>query len=179
MSMITGVAVMILGFIAFSAIFTLFDIDFIDEDNWYAYWSAFSLVLFASIFFLVNLPDARTEESSKLQSIQSNKFYSFLINYVGLFAIFIYFLILYSYTIKVLINFSLWPQGEVAWLVILFSFFGYLIYFASFAFTNTFKPARLLRKFLPTAVILQTPMLFYAIGLRINQYDIIINHDSC
>jgi len=175
MSIIVGLATMLLGFIAFSAIFTLFDIESIREGNWYSYWMAFSLVLFAPIFFLVNLPSVKESELGKLSDIQANKFYSFLINYVGLPAIFIYLLILYSYTIKVLIHFSDWPHGEVAWMVILFSFFGYLIYFASFAFTCVFKPALILRKFLPIAVFLQTFMLFYAIGLRINQYDITIN----
>ncbi|MCD4705966.1 DUF4153 domain-containing protein, partial [bacterium] len=175
MSIIVGLATMFLGFIAFSAIFALFDIEFINEGHWYAYWAAFSLVLFAPIFFLANLPHIKENEFSKLSDIQNNKFYNFLINYVGLPAILIYFLILYSYTVKVLIHFSDWPQGKVTWLVIFFSFFGYLIYFATFAFTNTFKPALMLRKILPIAVFLQTFMLFYAIGLRINQYDITIN----
>ena len=175
MSIIVGVATMLLGFIAFSSIFTLFDINFIDEGNWFGYWATFSLVLFAPIFFLINLPGTNKENQESLENIRSNKFYSFLINYIGLPAIFIYFLILYAYTIKVLMNFSEWPQGEVAWMVILFSFFGYLVYFASYAFTNTFKPAEVLRKILPIAVFLQTFMLFYAIGLRINQYDLTIN----
>ena len=175
MSAIVGLAVMFLGFIAFSAIFTLFDIEFIDRGNWYSYWAAFSLVLFASVFFLVNLPFVKKEALEDLREIQANKFYSFLINYVGLPAIFIYFLILYVYTIKVLIHFSEWPQGEVAWLVILFSFFGYIVYFATYAFSGILKQAKVLRQFLPIAVFLQTFMLFYAIGLRINQYDFTIN----
>ncbi|MEA2088597.1 MAG: DUF4153 domain-containing protein [Patescibacteria group bacterium] len=175
MSIIVGLAVMILGFIAFQSIFTLFDIDNINEGNWFSYWATFSLILFASIFFLVNLPVVKKCGEKELSEIQTNKFYSFLINYVGTPAIFIYFLILYAYTLKVLINFSNWPQGEVTWLVILFSFFGYIVYFATYAFTNVFKSALILRKFLPLAIFLQTFMLFYAIGLRINQYDLTIN----
>jgi len=177
MSVIVGLAVMFLGFIAFVAIFTLFDFDpeLIDEGNWYAYWATFSLVLFASIFFLINLPFVKNNELGKISNIQANKFYSFLINYIGTPAIFIYFLILYAYTVKVLMHFSDWPQGEITWLVILFSFFGYLIYFATYAFDSTFKLAKILRKYLPVAVFLQTFILFYAIGLRINQYDITIN----
>jgi len=173
MSVIVGIVTMLLGFIALSATFALFELDFANQSNWFGYWAAFSLSLFAPIFFLVNLPFV--EEGGTLLKIQDNKFYSFLINYVGLPAIFIYLLILYSYTVKVLVNFSEWPQGEVAWLVILFSFFGYIIYFASFAFRENFKPASILRKYLPTAILLQTFMLFYAIGLRINQYDLTIN----
>lgn len=175
MSVIVGLVTMTLGFIALSATFVLFDITNIDEANWFGYWSAFSLSLFAPLFFLINLPSVQEGESRDLSDIRANKFYSFLINYVGIGAIAIYFLILYSYTIKVLMHFSEWPQGEVTWLVISFSFFGYLIYFASFAFASTFKPAQILRKILPTAIFLQTFMLFYAIGLRINQYDLTIN----
>ena len=173
MSIIVGLATMFLGFIAFSAIFALFDLDFAKEGNWFGYWASFSLALFTPTFFLANLPFVKEKEG--LSEIQSNKFYSFLINYVGLPAISIYFLILYSYTVKVLINFSEWPHGEVSWLVILFSFFGYLVYFATYAFVDKFRPAEILRKFLPMAVLLQTFMLFYAIGLRINQYDLTIN----
>jgi len=175
MSAIVGLVTMTLGFIALSATFALFDITNINEGKWFGYWSAFSLSLFAPLFFLINLPSAQEGESKDMSNIQANKFYSFLINYVGIGAIAIYFLILYAYTIKVLIHFSEWPQGEVTWLVISFSFFGYLIYFATFAFADTFKPAQVLRKILPTAIFLQTFMLFYAIGLRINQYDLTIN----
>ncbi|MEA3450049.1 MAG: DUF4153 domain-containing protein [Patescibacteria group bacterium] len=173
MAMIAGLATMILGFIALSSVFTLFDLNEIfDQGNMFARWTSFALALFAPIFFLINLPSI---EVNKEEKIQNNKFYSFLINYIGLPAITIYFLILYSYTIKVLINFSNWPQGEVAWMVILFSFFGYLVYFVSYIFTEKLKIAEIFRKIFPFAVLLQTFMLFYAIFLRINQYDLTIN----
>lgn len=175
MSAIVGVVTMLLGFIAITSVFTLFDIEFLEDDNWYGYWAVFSLVIFAPYFFLANVPRVELAEIGSIEEVSANKFYSFLINYVGLPAISIYFIILYAYTIKVLINFTEWPHGEVAWMVILFSFFGYLVYFASFAFRERFKTAKIFRKILPVAVLLQTPMLFYAIGLRINQYDITIN----
>jgi hypothetical protein len=47
-----------------------------------------------------------------------NKFFSFLVKYVAIPFIYIYFLILYAYTVKVLLNFQDWPKGEVSWLVI-------------------------------------------------------------
>ena len=175
MAGIVGIVSMLLGFIALSSIFTLFDIEFIEEENWYGYWSAFTLALFAPYFLLANLPKINEGEPRETVGIRENKFYSFLINFVGLPAIIIYFLILYAYIIKVLINFKDWPQGEVTWMVILFSFFGYLIYFASFIFASTFKIVHVFRKILPMAILLQTFMLFYAIWLRINQYDFTIN----
>jgi hypothetical protein len=173
MAIIAGLSTMFLGFIALSAVFALFDLnELIDKSNMFARWASFALALFAPIFFLVNLPTLKINHDEK---IQDNKFYSFLINYIGLPAIVIYFIILYSYTIKVLINFSDWPNGEVAWMVIGFSFFGYLIYFASYIFVEKFKIVQIFRKIFPSAVLVQTLMLFYAIFLRINQYDITIN----
>jgi hypothetical protein len=76
--------------------------------------------------------------------------------------IYIYFLILYAYTAKVLMNFSDWPKGIVSWMVIGFSAFGYLIYIFS-------------RRYFPLLVLPQVCMLFYAIYLRIAQYDITMN----
>lgn len=173
MSGIVGGASLLLGFIALTSVFTLFDPSFIEESHWYACWAGFNLVLFAPFYFLANLADKKNLKN--IEKISSNKLFSFLVNYVGVSAIFIYFLILYVYTIKVLINFSEWPQGEIAWMVVLFSFFGYAVYFASYAFCDTLKQTALFRKILPIAVAFQLPMLFYAIGLRINQYDLTIN----
>jgi hypothetical protein len=175
MSAIVGLASMLLGFLALTAVFTLFEVEFLKQGNWFGYWAGFSWVLFAPYFFLANLAVNEKDSSPEMDQFISNKFYSFLINFVALPAIYIYFVILYAYTIKVLLNFSDWPRGEVSWMVILFSFFGHLVYFASFAFVSRFKHAGLFRKILPTAVLLQTPMLFYSIGLRINQYDLTIN----
>ncbi len=175
MSLIVGVLTMILGFIALSALFSLFELDFLDKSNTFGYWADFSLVLLAPIFFLANLSFSKESTEESLLYIQANKFYAFLIKYIGLPAIGVYFLILYAYTIKVLMHFSDWPHGEVAWLVIIFSFLGYIVYLASYAFKDSFKPASFLRRILPIAIFLQTFMLFYAIGLRIQQYDITIN----
>lgn len=175
MSGIVGVSALILGMIALQSVFVLFEIEFIKEGNWYAYWTSFSLILFMPFFFLANLPTIKDDKNTHIDQISSNKFFSFLVNYIGLPAILIYFVILYTYTIKVLINFSEWPHGEVAWMVILFSFFGYIVYLASFAFQQTLKLIRIFRKTLPIVILLQIPMLFYAIGLRIYQYDFTIN----
>ncbi len=172
MSAIVGVSSMLLGFIGLWAIFELFNINFIDEGKVFGYWTTFTLSFFAPIFFLANLPNIEVNIEEK---IEDNKFYSFLIKYVGLPAITLYFVILYAYTIKVLINFSQWPQGKITWMVIGFSFFGYLIYFATYIFKKDFKPAEVFRKIFPTAVVPQVAMLFYAITLRINQYDFTIN----
>jgi len=173
MTVVSGLATMFLGFIALSAIFSLFNLkDVVDKGDLFAYWSSFSLALFAPIFFLSNLP---LFNAIKKDEAANNKFYLFLINYISLPAIAVYFLILYSYTFKVIINFSEWPHGGVTWMVIGFSFFGFLVYFASYIFRLKFPLVNFFRRVFPGLVLLQTLMLFYAIFLRINQYDITIN----
>ncbi|MFP4616889.1 MAG: DUF4153 domain-containing protein [Candidatus Paceibacterota bacterium] len=175
MTAVAAGSAMALGSIGLATLFTLFDITFLEEGHWFGYWAAFTGVLFAPFFFLANLPEEKEWFGIKSDMIAGNKFFAFLIKSIGVPAIFIYFIILYAYTGKVLINFSEWPQGEVSWMVILFSFFGFLIYFASYIYRDTSKLTGIFRKILPVAVLLQTPMLFYAIGLRIDQYDITIN----
>ena len=172
MAMVVGIVSMLLGFLAIWAIFELFDLKFLEEGNFFGYWASFTHSFFAPIFFLANIPLAKTDN---MKQIQGNKFYGFLIKYVGLPTIVIYFTILYAYTIKVLSNFSEWPQGKITWMVIGFSVFGYLIYFATYVFREKFPPARFFRKIFPIAVLPQLVMLFYAIFLRINQYDFTIN----
>ncbi|MGM0482570.1 MAG: hypothetical protein ACQEP6_01745 [Patescibacteria group bacterium] len=175
MSAITGLATMLLGFAALVAIFALFDLEGIDQSKFFGYWASFSLLLLMPTYFLAITPSMEKLNIGELDDITGNKFYSFLVNYAALPAIYVYFIILYTYTLKVLINFKDWPQGEVAWLVILFSFFGYIVYFASSAFEDKFKHAGIFRKIFPVSVLPQTLMLFYAIGLRIDQYDLTIN----
>lgn len=175
MSAIVWWALTLLGSIALSSIFALFDLSsYIDEGKYYWYWVSFSLSLFAPIYFLVIAPE-KEDNLNLLDKIKENKFYNFLSNYIALPFIIIYFFILYSYTIKVLLNFSDWPKWIISWMVIGFSLFWYLIYIFSYAFEIKSTFVRIFRKIFPFAVLFQTPMLFYAIYLRINQYDFTIN----
>jgi len=160
-----------LGAIGISAVFSLFDIGY-QYNEIYGDWAIFSLVVFTPIFALSNLP--QKNEYTKA-SFTENTFFSFLIKYIATPCICIYFLILYAYTIKVLLNFSDWPKGEVSWMVIGFSTFGYIVYMFSQAFESSFKLVEVFRKYFPYVVLPQIAMLFYAIGLRIWQYDITIN----
>ena len=95
--------------------------------------------------------------------------------YIGLPAIAIYFVILYLYTAKVLVNFSDWPRGEVSWMVIGFSTFGYLLYIFSHAIGEPDGLIQRVRRYFPFVVIPQIAMLAYAIYLRIAQYDLTMN----
>lgn len=63
----------------------------------------------------------------------------------------------------------------ISWLVIGFSSFGYLTYIFSKPYEELSAIISTFRKFFPYVVIPQLFMLFYAIGLRIGQYDVTMN----
>jgi hypothetical protein len=173
MSVIVGWAMMALWFIAIGSIFALFDIkSWIQEDNIYAYWAVISLAFSAPIYGLLHLPK---KSSINTKTFEINRFFSFLIKYIGVPFIYIYFIILYIYSIKVLLNFSDWPKGIISWMVIGFSIFGYLNYIFSKPYHEENNLIRLFRKYFPIIVIPQLLMLFYAIYLRIVQYDLTMN----
>ena len=170
-SIILGVILFTLGAIGISAVFALFDINFIN-DKVYWDWAVLAFSFITPLFALTKIPE---KASFNENYFNENAFFSFLIKYIAIPFIFVYFIILYAYSIKVLANFWDWPKGEVSWMVIGFSIFGYIIYIFSYIFENTNKFIKSYRKYFPYAVIPQIFMLFYAIYLRIAQYDITVN----
>lgn len=177
MSFIVWWALTLGGNLAILAVNILFDIWYSISWDLYAYWMTLSLAFFTPLFALSEIPEKSKFEESRFQE---NIFFNFLIKYIASPFIYIYFFILYAYTIKVLINFSNWPKGEVSWLVIGFSLFWYAIYMFSYIFENTknkivTSPISIFRKYFPLVVLPQTWMLFYAIFLRVGQYDMTMN----
>ncbi len=173
MSMIVGISLLALGFIAISSVIALFDLSsLISESKFYGNWATMSLVLIAPLYFLTQIP---LRDSINTRSFDVNKFFSFLVRFVAIPFIYIYFFILYAYTVKVLMNFSDWPKGMISWMVIGFSSFGYLTYIFSAPYETMNRITRVFRTYFPYTVIPQIGMLAYAIGLRINQYDITMN----
>ena len=160
-----------LWIIAIGATDALFNLH-INSKNTYWNWSIISLALISPFFLLSQIPDKK--EFLKY-SFKENKFFSFLIKYVAIPFIYIYFAILYAYSIKVLANFWDWPKWIISWLVIWFSIFWYLTYSFSLTFEKYSKAIKFFRKIFPYVVIPQVIMLFYAIYLRIAQYDFTIN----
>lgn len=176
-SLIVGGALALLGNIAIATVQTLFDIAYAVMDDLYGYWTSLALALLTPIFALTQLPKKDEFEESYFNE---NAFFNFLVRYIAIPFIYVYFFILYAYSAKVLMNFSDWPKGEVSWMVIGFSLFGYATYMFSYIFecgkkTERHKLIVLFRKYFPLVVIPQTAMLFYAIGLRIGQYDLTMN----
>lgn len=157
--------------IAIIATFELFDISYNDFKTIWN-WMIIALAIITPLYALINIPQ---KEEYNNYDINENIFFSFLIKYIAIPFIYVYFIILYTYSIKVLSSFWEWPKWEVAWLVIVFSSFGYLIYIFSYLFENKNKAIKIFRKYFPYVVIPQVFMLAYAIYLRINQYDLTIN----
>jgi len=141
-------------------------------NNVYGDWSIIAMIIFTPLFALQGLPQ-KSEFNEAILS--QNAFFSFLTRYVAIPFVVIYFLILYAYSIKVLLNFGDWPKWEVSWMVIGFSILWYMTYIFSYSFEAKNKFIARFRKYFPYTVVPQVAMLFYAIYLRIAQYDITIN----
>jgi len=173
MSTIVGASVLLLGYIAIVSVTELFDLSgTFFREKIYAYWATLSLSLVAPLYALIHFPELK---EIKKNTYDTNRFFSFLVRFVGIPFILIYFIILYAYSIRVLMNFHDWPNGIISWLVIGFSIFGYLVYIFSESYVGEGKFLRVFRKYFPFAVLPQILMLFYAIYLRIAQYDLTMN----
>lgn len=173
MSMIVGGSLVALGFIAIGSVMALFELSSIQEiAKIYGYWAALSLSLVAPFYCLIHLP--RVQEVEK-RAYEVDRFFSFLIRYIATPFIVLYFIILYAYSAKVLLNFHDWPKGMISWMVIGFSSFGYLTYIFSKSYEEESKTITIFRQYFPYAVPAQILMLMYAIYLRIAQYDLTMN----
>ncbi len=80
----------------------------------------------------------------------------------------LYFVILYAYTLKLLVVQD-WPKGILAWLIVAFSVVAILTYLFWTHFAKGTN--RGWRRGIWLAVLLQTVMLFIAIGMRIAAYS--------
>lgn len=172
LSFIFGGILTLLGFIGIHTVYTLFDLSFLNQGKIFSTWAALSLSFITPIFALIQLP---WKKDFFEEYFNENVFFSFLVRYVAIPFIFVYFIILYMYSLKVLLDFGNWPRGEVSWMVIGFSIFWYVSYIFSYIFEGKNKFIELFRKYFPYVVLPQLAMLFYAIYLRITQYDLTIN----
>lgn len=171
--MILWLVLLILWSLSLITIENLFNLNtLINQLNLYENWMTLAICFFPALYCLSKLPQ---KDEILQEHLNENKFMSFLIKYISIPFIYIYFIILYTYTIKVIINFNDWPKWEVSWLVIAFSIFWYIIYLFSYIHQENNKFIKVFRTFFPYVVLPQIFMLFYSIYLRINQYDLTIN----
>ena len=154
--------------IAIVAIEALFGIHMYDEVYWN--WAIISLSIFTPFFGLSNIPKKSDFKNSKLSL---NVFFSFLVKYVAIPFVVTYFLILYAYFIKVLLNFGDWPKWEISWMVISFSILGYMTYIFSYVFEQKNIYITAFRKYFPYVVIPQSyyVVLFYLFKNRTIWYN--------
>jgi hypothetical protein len=96
-------------------VFSLFDLKDILSYKIYSDWIIIACSFLAPVFALTQLP---AHDSFLEDHFNENVFFSFLVKYIAIPFISLYFIILYTYSAKVLVNFSEWPKGEVSWLVI-------------------------------------------------------------
>ena len=164
---------MILWNIWIFSIFSLFNLwEIFDKWKVYWLWMIFSWIFFSLIYFLNLILENKIK---KIEDFSESKINNFLVLKLFLPAVIIYFFILYIYDLKIILDFWNWPNWKITWMTIWFSLLGYLVYLYSFAFEKISNLARIFRKYFPIAVLFQLPMFFYAIYLRINQYDFTIN----
>jgi Domain of unknown function (DUF4153) len=120
MSGIIGLALIALSAILLFSLDELFDITF---DNSFAHIANLSFVLASGFYFLMHFP-----YSYDITEKKEARFFHFLIRYVFTPFIVIYFIVLYAYSLKVILGADAWPRGIICWLVIGFSTLGYLQY---------------------------------------------------
>ena len=125
-----------------------------------------TMLLFAVPFFLSGLkPSGETIED------EYNPLFRKLLRFVCLPLAFIYTIILYAYSAKILFTWT-WPQGLVSHLVLWYSLFVIAVYIFLRAER---KPLPIVVDLFPLAVVPLLGMMFGSIGQRIAQYGVTPN----
>jgi hypothetical protein len=150
--------------IALASIDFLFDIH-IDEELYAQVWVTI-VGLFSSLFFLSRLPEKAHELKSADTYPKEVRLFS---QYVLVPLVTVYFLILYAYTVRIIVNFD-WPEGQLAWMILGFSFLGVLAYLALHPLREKEKWIKHFGTGLFVAMIPQTGMLFWALSFRLREY---------
>ena len=146
---------------ALYSIDTLFSLDIADKR--YAQLVLLVIGLFGVNYFLSQIPKPTEDLHAHTYSKVENIFTKFILTplVIG------YFLILYSYTFKILITQS-FPKGILAWIIIAFSIVAVITYL--FWTPIWSEKAKKYRRFLFLALFLQTLMLGLAISMRVGEY---------
>jgi hypothetical protein len=160
-----------LGALAILAVELLFDVGGNFLEDFVSNWVIVALSFLTPLVCLMKLPKIPWKQED---TFALDTFTTVIIKYVLTSFVCLCFIILYAYTVKVLAHFTQRPTGEVCWLVVAFSIVGYVWYLFSFYLEKDVKFLQVLRKRFPLVMLPQMGMLFYAIGLRIQQYDITV-----
>ncbi|MCE2822262.1 MAG: DUF4153 domain-containing protein [Bacteroidota bacterium] len=162
-------AVLFIGLsLALASLNALFDLN-LDPKNFVRLF-VFLVCIFNTSYFLFHFPKQYVfdQEETEYNAVFKNLGKYILIPVVGL-----YFIILYTYTIKIGLNWEL-PRGWVGSLVLGFSVAGILTYLLNYYLkeTNTTTPSALYHKWLWPVLTPMTLLLFIAIYRRIDDYGV-------
>ena len=163
MTVLFSIVVIIGVNVALYAVEELFD--FSIKGKYYFMIDVFIVGVFSVAYFLSQVPEKPLTSKAVLPPPKVEKFFTqyILTPLTGL-----YFVILYSYTAKVLVTTD-WPKGILAWLIVAFSIVAVLTYLFWTHFPTHANSKW--RRWIWLAILLQTFMLFAAIGMRIAEYS--------
>lgn len=162
MTFVSGVILFLGLALALFALDKLFDID-IDEKIYMQIW-VLVVGVFGTTFFLSQFPRPLQEKSVS----EPPFFIAFVTKFILTPLVGLYFIILYAYTAKIIFTWS-WPSNLVGWLIIIFLMIGVLTYVLWIPFHN--KKTQKWKKVLWMIQIPQIIVLFFSVGLRIQQYS--------
>ncbi len=149
--------------IALFSVNTLFDLS-IDSIRW-AELATMVFGLFSTTFFLSRFPQAIENETGYPKEL---KIFTF---YVLMPLVAIYFLILYSYSGKIIIS-QEWPKGIISSMILGFSMLGIFTYALAHPLTLKENILQKISKLFFIALLPQIIVLFLAVKLRIDEYAI-------
>ena len=157
--------------LALVAIDTLFNVSI--NDKLYANLAVFCFALFASVYFLANVPEKTEKHNDEIFYTKVQKIFAL---YILTPILTVYAVILYVYLFKIIINWEL-PNGWVSWLVSALALGGLLLVMLLFPIREQEKNktvnfiSRWLGLFILPLLILMTIGIFRRIG----DYGITIN----
>ncbi|MBK9335445.1 MAG: DUF4153 domain-containing protein [Lewinellaceae bacterium] len=154
--------------LALLAVNELFNLDI--DDKMYAHLFVLLAGVFQTAFFLAHFPRrfGFDEQDRSYNAVFKNLCQYILIPIVGL-----YFLILYAYSVKILVTWNL-PHGWVSSLVLGFSVAGIFTYLINYLLPqySDIKIVHAYRKWFWWVLLPMVGLLFVAIGRRISDYGI-------
>lgn len=163
--------VLYLGLVlALAAIQALFDVDI--KPKRYGQLFIFCLGIVNTWTYLSDFPKNVLEQTT----INYNKALEVFVKYILIPLVILYLMILYAYTIKIVLEWSL-PKGWVSYLVIALSMLGFIIQVMINPIQKTIK-SWVINKFYPWFYLLLFPLiilLFVAIFRRVGDYGITEN----
>ncbi len=164
-------ATVFLGLVlALFALDNLFQVDV--DDKRYAELFFIVAGIFNTWFFVAGLP---ADYDSLDSDEQYPKGLRTFILYVLIPLIGLYFLILYSYSVKIIVGWN-WPSGIIVYMIIAVAVLGILAMLLAYPFDKDVPgPIKFLKKGYYWVLIPMIVMLYLAIGIRVADYGITIN----